>query len=113
MQVQQAKPKEVWIKILAKGIVTIPKEFRKKLGLREGGVAKARVVGKQLIIESHEAVNYRIYSKEEIEGMAEKTKKFWSKDAHMALAKAIKRVQEKLAGMPHYHPELTDDELLY
>ncbi len=89
MQLQpQNQPQEAWIKVLAKGVITIPKGFREKLGLKEGEVAKARVVGNQLIIESREAADYRLYSKEEIKNMvkedqlsepeASDSKKYWS-----------------------------------
>lgn len=88
MQTSQKKPQEVWIKILSKGIVTIPKSFREQLGIREGDVAKARIEGNQLIIESREKSHLRTYTKKEIEEMikddqlpkdlAEKTKEYWS-----------------------------------
>lgn len=84
----QPTKQEAWIKVLAKGVITIPKGFRVQLGLREGEVAKARVVGNQLIIESRETADHRLYSKEQIDKMAkedqlpeplaEKTKKYWS-----------------------------------
>jgi AbrB family looped-hinge helix DNA binding protein len=90
MQVQP-KTQETWVKILSKGIITIPKNFRDELGLEEGDVAKARVEGKRLIIESRKATEYkeyRTFSKEQIddwekedqlpEPLASKTKKFWS-----------------------------------
>jgi AbrB family looped-hinge helix DNA binding protein len=53
MQTQnQMQPQETWIKVLSKGVITIPKEFRERLGLEEGDVAKAKVVGDKLIIQS-------------------------------------------------------------
>ena len=89
MQIQQQnRPQEMWIKVLAKGVITIPKKYREKLRLKEGEVARARIVGSKLIIESREAADYRLYSKEEIEQMvkedqlaeplASRTKKYWS-----------------------------------
>lgn len=48
--------KPTWIKILSKGVVTLPKEFRQELGLEDGDVAKAWIEGGKLIIESREAV---------------------------------------------------------
>lgn len=89
MQIQQQnKSQETWIKVLAKGVITIPKEFREKLRLKDGEVARARVVGSKLIIESREAADYRLFSDEEIEEMvkldklpkalAEKTQKYWT-----------------------------------
>ena len=89
MQIQQQnKSQEAWIKILAKGIITIPKEFREKLRLKDGEIARARIVGDKLIIESREAADYRLFSDGEIEEMAkldklpkalaDKTQKYWT-----------------------------------
>jgi bifunctional DNA-binding transcriptional regulator/antitoxin component of YhaV-PrlF toxin-antitoxin module len=39
----QNQPQETWIKVLSKGVITIPKEFRDQLGLEEGDVAKAKI----------------------------------------------------------------------
>jgi AbrB family looped-hinge helix DNA binding protein len=90
MQVQP-KTHETWIKVLSKGVITIPKEFREELGLEEGDVAKARVEGDRLVIESRKTAEYkeyRAFSKEQIdewakedelpEPLASKTKKYWS-----------------------------------
>ena len=41
----QNQPQETWIKVLSKGVITIPKEFREQLGLEEGVVVKARIEG--------------------------------------------------------------------
>ena len=91
MQVQtttQNKSLESWVKILSKGLITIPKDIREALGLREGEVAKVRVQGNQLIIESREAADYRVYSTEQIDQMvkedqlpkaqANELEKYWS-----------------------------------
>ncbi len=90
MQVQ-TKPQETWVKVLSKGVITIPKEFREQLGLEEGDVAKAKVVGNTLVIQSRKAAeyaDYRIYTKEQIdefvkedqlpESLASQTKNYWS-----------------------------------
>lgn len=82
---------EVWVKVLSKGVITIPKEMRLQLGLEEGDVAKAKVVGDKLIIESRKTAQYeelRLYSKEQIdqfvkddqlpESLANEVSKQWS-----------------------------------
>lgn len=90
MQVQ-IQPQEAWIKILTKGVITIPKEFRKQLHLDEGDVAKVKIVGDKLILQSRKATeykNYRLYTKKQIaamvkedqlpEPLATQTAKYWS-----------------------------------
>lgn len=49
MQTQQIQTE--WVNILSKGIITIPKKMRDKVGMKEGDVSKIRVVGKAIIIE--------------------------------------------------------------
>ncbi|MGH7203454.1 MAG: AbrB/MazE/SpoVT family DNA-binding domain-containing protein [Candidatus Levyibacteriota bacterium] len=87
----QTTPQETWIKVLSKGVITIPKEFREQLGLEEGDVAKAKVVGNALVIQSRkvsEYSDYRLFTKEQIdawvkedvlpEPLANQTEKYWS-----------------------------------
>lgn len=87
----QIKPQETWIKVLSKGVITIPKEFREQLGLEEGDVAKAKVEGDKLVIQSRKVAQYseyRMFSKKQIdewvkedelpEPLATQTKKYWS-----------------------------------
>lgn len=45
---------EEWVKILSKGLITIPKSFRDELGLKEGEIAKVKKIGKRLVIEPRE-----------------------------------------------------------
>lgn len=88
---QQNKPQGTWIKVLSKGVITIPKEFRKQLGLEEGDVAKAKVEGDKLIIQSRKVAHYaeyRKFTKKQIdefvkedqlpEPLATQTKNYWS-----------------------------------
>ncbi|MDO8657419.1 MAG: AbrB/MazE/SpoVT family DNA-binding domain-containing protein [Candidatus Levybacteria bacterium] len=90
MQTQFKQP-ETWIKVLSKGVITIPKDIREQLGLKEGDVARAKVVGDKLVIESRKSTQYeelRLYSKEQIdkfvkedqlpEPLARKVAKRWS-----------------------------------
>lgn len=65
---------EEWIKILGKGMITIPKSFREELGIREGEVAKIKKVGRRLIIEPREATDYEVYSDTELQTMLKEDK---------------------------------------
>ncbi len=57
-----------WLKVLGKGMVTIPKQWRDELGIEEGAVVKARKQGNKVVIETQgtTTVPYRIYSDAEI-----------------------------------------------
>ena len=59
----QNQPQETWIKVLSKGVITIPKEFRDQLGLEEGDVAKAKIEGDNLVIQSRKVAQYTEYRK--------------------------------------------------
>ena len=59
---------EEWSKILTKGMVTIPKSWRKELGIEEGKMVKAKKIANQIIIEPMEKpVSYRTYSQKELQ----------------------------------------------
>lgn len=60
---------EAWVRILNKGMITIPKSFRDILGIKEGEVAKMKKVGKKLIIEPREVTDYEVYSNQELQEM--------------------------------------------
>lgn len=57
-----------WLKVLGKGMVTIPKKWRDDLGIAEGDVIKATKKGKNVVLTSPKtrAVPYRIYTDKEI-----------------------------------------------
>lgn len=57
---------EEWVRILGKGMITIPKSWREELGLTEGEIVKAKKVGNKVIIESADPAPYRIFSDVEI-----------------------------------------------
>lgn len=59
---------ETWLKILGKGMVTLPKKWRDELGIEQGAIVKAKREGNKVIIEpaTNQNVPYRIYTKEEI-----------------------------------------------
>jgi len=51
-------------------VITIPKEFREQLGLEEGDVAKAKIEGDNLVIQSRKVAQYteyRTFSKSQID----------------------------------------------
>lgn len=57
-----------WLKVLGKGMVTIPKKWRDDLGIAEGDVIKATKQGRAVVLTSPKAraVPYRIYTDKEI-----------------------------------------------
>ncbi|TSC94306.1 MAG: Uncharacterized protein Athens101428_349 [Candidatus Berkelbacteria bacterium Athens1014_28] len=62
------KTNEEWIKVLGKGMITIPKKWRVALSIDAGNLVKARKDGDSLIIEpANKSVSYRIYSQKELE----------------------------------------------
>jgi AbrB family looped-hinge helix DNA binding protein len=66
----QNQPQETWIKILSKGVITIPKEFREQLGIEEGDVARAKIEGDNLVIQLRKVAQYaeyRTFSKSQID----------------------------------------------
>jgi AbrB family looped-hinge helix DNA binding protein len=65
---------QAWVKILSKGMVTIPKSFRDELGMKEGEIAKVKKVGLRLIIEPREVADYEIYSNQELKSMLKEDK---------------------------------------
>ncbi|EKD57797.1 MAG: hypothetical protein ACD_57C00142G0003 [uncultured bacterium] len=60
---------EVWLKVLGKGMITLPKKWREDLGVSTGDVIKAKKEGSKVVIEAqrHERVPYRIYTDAEID----------------------------------------------
>lgn len=74
---------EEWVKILGKGMVTIPKKFRDDLGMREGEVARIRKVGKRLVIEPRNFADYEVYSDADLRAMlaADKLPKKFTKSS--------------------------------
>lgn len=63
------KQNQEWLKVLGKGMVTIPKQWRDELGIEEGAVVKAKREGNTVVIEpsQSQSVPYRVYSDSEIE----------------------------------------------
>ncbi len=66
-QTQFTKTEQEWLKVLGKGMITIPKVWRDELGIDEGEVIRAEKVGNRVILEASEAsVPYRVFSDDEI-----------------------------------------------
>lgn len=82
---------EEWLKILGKGMVTLPKKWREEMGLEEGDVIKAKKEGNKVVIETQEEkVPYRVFTDKEIEGWLQEDK----------LPKALaKKVDKKLTSL--------------
>jgi len=70
-----------WVKVLNKGLVTLPKKFRETVGIREGDVAKIKMVGRRLVIEPRDLADYEVYSQKELKQIlrADKLPKFLAK----------------------------------
>ena len=87
-QITIDKSQKEYLRILGKGMVAIPKQWREELGLEEGGLVKAQKVGSKMIIEAQsKTVPYRIFSKEEIET--------WLEEDRFS-ASLAKKVEKKL-----------------
>ena len=56
------------VKILPKGLVTIPKKLRQELGFEESGLARVKKEGRRLVLEPVSVIGYplRDYTKEEV-----------------------------------------------
>ncbi len=82
---------EEWVRILDKGMVTIPKSWRDELGFMPGKVVRAQKVGRRVILESEQQeVPYRIYTDAEI-------KTFLKNDA---LPKSLdKKIAKKVSSL--------------
>ena len=68
--------REEWLKVLGKGMVTIPKHWREELGFKEGDIVKAKKEGNKVVIEPQQGTlaPYRIYSRSEIEAFLKEDK---------------------------------------
>jgi AbrB family looped-hinge helix DNA binding protein len=67
MSTQLLSSQQEWLKILDKGMVTLPKKWRDQLGIQKGNVVMAKKVANKIIIQSQETAPYRIYSQKELQ----------------------------------------------
>ena len=60
---------EAWLKVLGKGMITLPKKWREDMGVVSCDVIKAKKEGAKVVIEARQsrAVPYRVYSDSEID----------------------------------------------
>jgi len=60
---------EQWLKVLGKGMVTLPKKWRDEMRIQNGDILKAKKEGNKVIIESAQSPKtpYRVYTKTEID----------------------------------------------
>lgn len=65
-----------WLKILGKGMVTIPKKWREEMGITSGDIVKARKEGNRLVIEPQQdnLAPYRVYNDTEIDAFLQEDK---------------------------------------
>lgn len=62
-----AQPQAEWLKILGKGMLTIPKPWREELGFKEGEMVQAEKTKDGILIRPQKKVApYRVYSKSEL-----------------------------------------------
>ena len=67
---------EEWLKILGKGMVTLPKKWRDELGISSGDIVKAKKDGNRVVIEpqKYRVAPYRVYSDSEIDEFVKEDK---------------------------------------
>ncbi len=59
---------EEWLRVLGKGMVTLPKTWREELGITPGNFIKAKRVDNTVVLTpSQQEAPYRVYSDEEID----------------------------------------------
>lgn len=60
---------EAWLKVLGKGMITLPKKWREDMNVAAGDVIKAKKEGARVVIEARQSrtVPYRIFSDSEID----------------------------------------------
>ena len=77
-QTVQNTNQEEWLKVLGKGMITLPKKWRDEMGIEDGGVVKAKREGNTVVIEAQPqrkpAAPYRVYSADEIKEFLDEDK---------------------------------------
>src|SRR3954447_15292581 len=73
--IAQISNQEEWLKVLGKGMITLPKKWRDEMGIENGDVVKAKKSGNTVVIEAKlqakPTAPYRVYSDEEIQEFLE------------------------------------------
>ena len=91
VQIMQNTYQEEWLKILGKGMVTLPKKWREDLGIENGDIIKAKKEGRKVILEvavPTKVAPYRVYSDDEID-------EFLEEDA--IPKKLLQKIQQKFS----------------
>jgi AbrB family looped-hinge helix DNA binding protein len=61
---------EEWLKVLGKGMITLPKKWRDEMGIENGDIVKAKKEGRKVVIETQSQIKptapYRVFSAGEI-----------------------------------------------
>ena len=67
------KNQEKWLKILGKGMMTLPKRWRDETGVEAGDIVKAKKEGNKVVIELQQESKapYRVFSDAEIDEFLE------------------------------------------
>jgi len=73
---QVQNKKEEWLKVLGKGMVTLPKKWREELGIAAGDIVRAKREGNTVVLEPQEmrTAPYRVYSNAEIDEFLQEDK---------------------------------------
>ncbi len=81
-----------WLRVLGKGMITIPKSWREEFGIREGEVVLAEKTKNGILIEpiKRKRAPYRVYSQKELE-------EFLKEDE--LSEKVLQEVDEKLKAL--------------
>jgi AbrB family looped-hinge helix DNA binding protein len=61
---------EEWLKVLGKGMITLPKKWRDEMGIDNGDIVKAKKEGNKVVIEASPlkaTAPYRVFTDAEIE----------------------------------------------
>ncbi len=65
---QSTVPQEEWLRVLTKGMITIPKAWRDEFGIQEGKLVLAKKKANEIVIQPiQKSLPYRVYSQEELD----------------------------------------------
>ncbi|MBI3384994.1 AbrB/MazE/SpoVT family DNA-binding domain-containing protein [Candidatus Gottesmanbacteria bacterium] len=89
---------EEWLRVLKKGMVTIPKAWRLEFGFEEGEMIRAKKLSDKIVIESRgKPAPYRIYTQEEL--------KTFLKNDRLSLSERKKFAKIKNVKERYIHPK--------
>jgi AbrB family looped-hinge helix DNA binding protein len=86
---------EEWLKVLGKGMITLPKKWRDEMGIENGDVVKAKKEGSKVVIEPQAQLRptapYRVFSAGEITEFLEEDR---------LSDELAKKVEKKISALP-------------